>query len=531
MRTEPIMIRALVCSVLLFSCLSDVTLGKIQFRTVALTGEVALGVPGEFFTPFSTGSYNSIFTRGISLNNRGYTSFKIELSGGREAIYTEANTGRLQLIAVSDSAPAATPEHSKFQSFSNLELILNDSGITAFAAAFVIPDDKETHNGIWVHDPVNGSELVARGGIPLPGQELRAFPSLNIFGVKMNRSGSVVGHAIDVVGQPQFVFIDQGRDALQIIAQVGTTENFAFPRAAGLADSNDVVIQATHTGYFSWPIDDNDPHRGVWLSRNNELISIERTPITFGSIGESHINAHGDVVFAATRVELPNSDGIYKKTLTSSLETIVEQGDRIPGFDDVVTFEGDFGSPLIDASGRVTFRAMLSNGRSSLWRTESNGSLRLLALAGTPISGHENLMWSGFGSFEGNRASNQVGQLIFSALVTDADDPDLTRNSYWLMQPDGQFVAIVAEGDLIEVNAGDKRTIFQLGLIQLSNNQDGRQAHFNDFGQLAFSAQFTDGTVGVFVSSNVFVPEPISALLLLFMALAALGARSRSIRP
>ena len=44
--------------------------------------------------------------------------------------------------------------------------------------------------------------------------------------------------------------------------------------------------------------------------------------------------------------------------------------------------------------------------------------------------------------------------------------------------------------------------------------EDGRRSGFNDRGQLAFWAQFTDGTEGVFVTNLVAVPEPSGCYLL-----------------
>ncbi|MEZ6072461.1 MAG: PEP-CTERM sorting domain-containing protein [Pirellulales bacterium] len=46
-----------------------------------------------------------------------------------------------------------------------------------------------------------------------------------------------------------------------------------------------------------------------------------------------------------------------------------------------------------------------------------------------------------------------------------------------------------------------------------SGNQDGRNSLFNDRGQVAFGATFTDGTSGIFVSNAVAVPEPASLML------------------
>jgi len=43
-----------------------------------------------------------------------------------------------------------------------------------------------------------------------------------------------------------------------------------------------------------------------------------------------------------------------------------------------------------------------------------------------------------------------------------------------------------------------------------TGNSDGRPSAFNNLGQLAFAARFTDGSSGIFVSNAVAVPEPPS---------------------
>jgi hypothetical protein len=79
---------------------------------------------------------------------------------------------------------------------------------------------------------------------------------------------------------------------------------------------------------------------------------------------------------------------------------------------------------------------------------------------------------------------------------------------FWIRQPNGEVVRVISLGDEVVVAENDVRTVYQLGSLGSSGtNDDGRQSRFNDRGQIAFSAQFTDGTVGFFVSSPVPVPE------------------------
>ena len=56
----------------------------------------------------------------------------------------------------------------------------------------------------------------------------------------------------------------------------------------------------------------------------------------------------------------------------------------------------------------------------------------------------------------------------------------------------------------------------------------GRTSGFNNLGQLAFAATFTDFSRGIFVSNRVAVPEP-SSLLLAALAAAGLFWRRRAL--
>lgn len=83
---------------------------------------------------------------------------------------------------------------------------------------------------------------------------------------------------------------------------------------------------------------------------------------------------------------------------------------------------------------------------------------------------------------------------------------------------------IARVGDELDVSDDpglrDYRTIRELNLIRSSTNDAGNYSGFNDLKQIAFRAEFTDGTSGIFVSNLVAVPEPC-ALALIITALAA----------
>jgi hypothetical protein len=73
----------------------------------------------------------------------------------------------------------------------------------------------------------------------------------------------------------------------------------------------------------------------------------------------------------------------------------------------------------------------------------------------------------------------------------------------WATDRSGAQQLIVRKGDELEVAPGDFRTISDLSLVGDNGNSNGWPSGFNNFGQLAFWASFTDGTQGVFVSNKV----------------------------
>jgi len=60
-----------------------------------------------------------------------------------------------------------------------------------------------------------------------------------------------------------------------------------------------------------------------------------------------------------------------------------------------------------------------------------------------------------------------------------------------------------------------------------TGNQDGLASAFNEYGQLAFSAVFTDGSRGVFVTNAVAVPEPVMSFMSVLAASWLVSHRPR----
>jgi hypothetical protein len=80
-------------------------------------------------------------------------------------------------------------------------------------------------------------------------------------------------------------------------------------------------------------------------------------------------------------------------------------------------------------------------------------------------------------------------------------------------------------GQQLEVAPGDVRTISFFSFSGNGNNEEGHRSGFNDRGQVAFWARFTDGSSGIFVSNLVAIPEPSAIILVGIPALGMLLRR------
>jgi hypothetical protein len=103
-----------------------------------------------------------------------------------------------------------------------------------------------------------------------------------------------------------------------------------------------------------------------------------------------------------------------------------------------------------------------------------------------------------FASLDSNSlALNDAGQLAFTAQLTD------NSSSLWATDVAGSLHLIARKGGQLEVAPGDFRTVNALAFAGGAGTSDGRRLGFNNSGQLAFSANFTDNSTGIFVSNAV----------------------------
>ncbi len=234
--------------------------------------------------------------------------------------------------------------------------------------------------------------------------------------------------------------------------------------------------------------------------------------VTFDQLALSapSINDAGHLAFSA-RAQLtnggldPSEDSGIWTNRDGALALIIREGDAAVGASPGAKF-GELTSTLVlNHSGRIAFWATLtgnevsSENNSAIW-AEGQSSLKLIAREGSQAPGTP--VGLTFDTLTG-LTFNGRDQVAFSASLKPGVGVTSDNNfGIWQQDPAGLLELVVRKGDALQVAPGDIRTVSSLVFAGGSGNEDGFASSFNDSGQLAFRASFTDGTSGVFVSDQ-----------------------------
>jgi hypothetical protein len=299
---------------------------------------------------------------------------------------------------------------------------------------------------------------------------------------------------------------------------------------------------------------------GIWLTDGQSFVAVAhegaRAPGTpdgvfYDSFGKPTANENGQVAFhARLRGSIGVGDYGVWGGAADDLRLVALDRDAAPGVVGEV-FESSFGNPFsnptINSAGEIAFAAksrMFPTTLESIgvWAVRGDvlelvaaldaqippdsqlppiaGSIAFRSILGTLLDLSPS---SGSGP-----AINASGQVAFGSLLIGEGIDASNDVAIWAEDRQGQLHLIAREGDAIEVAAGDFRTIAELsGGILGGGPVGGNRNNFNDLGQVAFRATFTDGTQGVFVSDLVAVPEPASVWLLILCTQGVIAASPR----
>jgi hypothetical protein len=217
----------------------------------------------------------------------------------------------------------------------------------------------------------------------------------------------------------------------------------------------------------------------------------------------------------------------------SGLELVAREGSPAPGTGPDVNFAIRFSERVMNSRGEMAFVGALSGtgvtilNDTGIWSEGGGQGLRLVARSGDPAPDLPGQVIGSIQAADGP-VLNSSGMAAFVAPIGDFMGP----LAIFAQDRSGVLRLVARQGGVLDVSddplASDFRTVSQLAFANHSGNEDGRRSGFNNLGQVAFYASFTDGSSGIFVSDIAAIPEPSS--LLLFVTGVIGGRMAMSLR-
>ncbi len=522
-----------------------------SLRTVAISGESAPG----------TGSGVNFSDLSIpSLNDAGQVAFIGRLTGegvlkgiNDQGIWSEGGGSGLALVVRSDAA-SPDPGGASFVGFH--AVVLNDAGQVGFHG-----EHSESGCSLWSAGGGSGLALLARSGAVAPSTN--ADPNFSIIGdydIVFNNSGQTAffGVLTDPASHSSNSGIWSVRSSTGVV-QIARQENAApatedgvyfggFPQlnpAFNDAGQSAFSVRLTGAGVVKG-INDS----GIWSEGGGNGLALvvrggDKAPGTnganFAGAGPPTLNNAGRLAFLGILngegVSDMNDQGIWTDSVENGLALVVRKGDVAPGTGGAVFFSPNptrfptlsFSGPILNNAGHVTFLGKLSGEGVSdindqgIWSERGGNGLSLVARTGDEAPDTDGAIFERFL----NWTLNDAGQTAFSGSLTGPEVAFRSNDTgIWAEDLSGVLQLIARTGDLLDVDDGpgiDFRTIGSLRFISGTNNS--QPSGFNNSGQLAFRASFTDGTSGVFVSNLVAIPEPTTWVLAEFAVLIFFARR------
>lgn len=488
----------------------------VTYHAIATSGDPVPNVPDRTFSAFGFDSPDVFFSTEVRINNTGQIAFTA-LHAGRGITASNdtalwlASSGSLRPIAYEGQRPPGSERGTKMGNMYGLSL--NDSGQVAFVAGTALK--KTSGLGIWTGKP-RSLQLVAHG----PSQATPSTPRYYL--ESLNSSGTIVinkgeyrderylNHTI-LAGKP---------GALKTVAGHGAPAPGLRKRTFDDVHRFPLINDVGQVAFFGDVGTSTNQVNGIWLGQPGQVRPVVHTgmsdPATqtrFTTISNDFsLNNRGQVAYRTSANASHRWDALWLSGPQSS-SLIARTGQQAPGTAKTFGFLDD--TPAINDAGQFAFTARLEGDQDGIWIGSGN-SLRLLALGGTPAPETPNTF-----SWIHGADINDAGQVLFVA-VTHNPRTGKSSSGLWTTDTAGDVHPIVQEGGRIRVDGAWHR-IRDLG-----------DYDFNDLGQLAFAASFTDGSSGVFLadtsrltpashsaptfSAYTIVPEPSTLLLLAFPA-------------
>ncbi len=504
-------------------------------RTIAMTSQAA---------PGGGASYRF---RGFNLpviNNRGEVAFRgwlIDLNNviDKAGIWKDSASGLGKISVTGDGVPGAAGG-TTFQNFGS-QINMNDRGITAFLAAYQHTTGIDATNDRATYlENAQSFTLVARLGSQPFGEPPGS--SFTTFGVPLlNNNGDIAYHgSVNFGSGGSAVWAISNGQSRQVMNRSmtppGAADGSRFAGFFGGSVLMDGLGRVTFGAALEGGAINDFNNQGLWHERNGQLSAlavegqqapgrVAGTNFGFTRMGNAVVNSAGQAAFysSITGPDAPGAGfaGLWRYG-DDKQEIMAWSGLQADGAATNAFYSG-FGDLSINSQGQVAFRARLSGavfGGDSLgiW-SGVPGKIKVVVLEGQQASGLPEGIVFGTGrfaptNFETTFLINSLGQTAFIHQIMRKIDGVAMGEGIWVRDQFGVLQLISKVGDSIEISPGVFRTIATLNFVGGGGNETGATSGFNDRGELAFFASFTDGSSGIFVSSKVAIPEPSMGIII-----------------
>lgn len=515
-------------------------------RTVALTGRSGADLTAEqIFTSFGA----------FRLNQRGQVAFygRVQSSDPTlfrgQALFKDTADGRTASVFRDGDAVASFEPGVVFDSIRTLtddsrDLQLNDSGQVAFVTALSGPRIGNLTPVLFAEREGAGLTAIARVGATPPGfsPQVTFYTQLPrpTFQVQLDNNGRVAINArlLGAFGaMDTAIFSDRDTSELALVAREGDqapgvsvggvyADNSSFSRTFDhrVNGSGRLAFQAYLLGGASLNgegIFSDAAGGGIQAVALGSTQAPDLAPgVQYRQFINLNLNDGGQVAFQASLTN--NSVGVFAQDRSNNVRLVAMTRSQAAGLPTGVQY-ADIGYFSVSFSdrGHVAFQARLQGppslspfGDNALFAHNSRGELSAVIRRGDAPEG---LGGATFFRMDGPSHINSRAQVAFLGTFRTPAPSFQLFDSLFVTDLSGELVLIAAEGRLFDTNADplveDLRTVADLGSDYFQ---------FNNRGEIAFLASFTDGSSGLFIVS---VPNP--AALALLIPAAGLAIRRR----
>ncbi|WP_442481585.1 DUF7453 family protein [Aeoliella sp. SH292] len=550
--------------------LSSVVLAALSFstaasgdaiRAVALTTRTITDpqIDAEGRTSFWVANLPPRLLAGEDLGAFFTTTAVVDVSS--PGLYAERQLGFVERIAAPSDQPPGLGAGFSYGTFSQMHM--NDRGDIQFTSAVQGPDVSGVNNeAFFVVDRDGVARLVFRENQeflpPIWGGESAHFRFLPNHQPSLDEQGRVTFAAYPTTpGTFATRILQEQSGQIAVLDDVVTVSTTTGPtrddppqssllevttmsiNAVSSASNGNVVFAASLV-----PRADNNTQfqttNAIVRSHADGMLSpvvLVGTQIdgaTVSSIFRPVMNARGDIASLVSIDGPPSTRGILRAS-EGHLSWVARGGEVAPGSEPGTTFAGIDSVINLNEAGDLLFLAYLDVPGS----TPDEGGLFLdrpgmgiVSVARIREQAPGTEAGAGFQFLRSTAAAiNNAGQVAFHAELSAT--PSNRNSGIWATDRHGNLQLIVREGDMLDVSdvgePADFRTISTLSFHAGGGGGTASGSGFNDNGQLAFRARFTDGTRGIFVSNAVAIPEPATVAILL-LGITAIGVHRRARR-